>query len=168
MGHTVNPISNRLGVSIFWKSKWCTYTDYNYKYLVLTDLVFYKFLFLLERSFLIKRLRIIIESWSLYYHNTRFFFHFKYRSIHYIKRKPHRQRRLRLRRKHSRFQRKLWLRKRIRKFFRRLKKRQKFLFRVVKRLKFKRLFYKRMIRFRIKKYRYNKKKKKKTLKKKKL
>ena len=53
MGLTVNPISNRLNISIFWKSKWCTYSNYNYKYLVLSDLIFLLFfiILLLESGF---------------------------------------------------------------------------------------------------------------------
>jgi len=40
MGHTVNPVSNRLRINAFWKSVWCTYTTFNYKYLLLGDLSF--------------------------------------------------------------------------------------------------------------------------------
>lgn len=82
MGLTVNPISNRLNISIFWKSKWCTYSNYNYKYLVLSDLIFFKFLSILEKSIILKKLSFIIEGWYILYHNAKFFFFFKYRSFY--------------------------------------------------------------------------------------
>jgi hypothetical protein len=119
MGHTINPISNRLNISIFWKSKWCTYTNYNYKYLVLTDLVFFKFLFFLERSFIIKKLRMIIQGWSLYYHNNRFFFFFKYRQVAFFFRDRNRLKHFKIRQKFSQFQRQKYKNKIRNSFFKR-------------------------------------------------
>ena len=41
MGHLLNPISNKLGHSFFWKNLWCLYTSYNYGLFVLIDIQIY-------------------------------------------------------------------------------------------------------------------------------
>ena len=92
MGHTVNPVSNRLRINFFWKSIWCTYTNFNYKYLLLGDLKFYQFILLLMKSPFFKKSFIVLADWSLLYHNTRCilfinYFPLTYRFFNIVKRR---------------------------------------------------------------------------------
>jgi hypothetical protein len=44
MGHLLNPISLRLGISRFWNSNWSFYFKNNYKYLLLNDYILLRYL----------------------------------------------------------------------------------------------------------------------------
>ena len=76
MGHTVNPVSNRLRINFFWKSIWCTYTNFNYKYLLFADFYFFKFVswFINMKTF--DKLNMVLSFWSITYSNHTFFFLF--------------------------------------------------------------------------------------------
>jgi len=71
MGHTVNPISNRLRINLFWNSSWCSYNNINYKYLLLADLKFYKFVCFLARRKILIKLGIVLGNWILLCHNSK-------------------------------------------------------------------------------------------------
>jgi hypothetical protein len=78
MGHTINPISNRLKINQYWKSNWCSYTNYNYKYLLFADFYFLKFIswFINMKTF--DKLNIVLSFWSIAYTNNSFFFSFHF------------------------------------------------------------------------------------------
>ena len=78
MGHTINPISNRLKINQYWKSNWCSYTNYNYKYLLFADFYFFKFVswFISMKTF--DKLNMVLSFWSLTYSNNIFFFSFHF------------------------------------------------------------------------------------------
>ena len=63
MGHTINPISNRLKINQYWKSNWCSYTNYNYKYLLFADFYFFKFVFFL---FLVLQFALLLITYHIY------------------------------------------------------------------------------------------------------
>jgi len=71
MGHTINPVSNRLRINSFWKSIWCSYTMINYKYLILADLKFYQLILFLMKSSFFKKSFVVFANWSLLYHNSK-------------------------------------------------------------------------------------------------
>jgi len=45
MGFVTNPLVSKLGQSVYWKAIWCSYTNSNHKYLILTDLFVYRFIY---------------------------------------------------------------------------------------------------------------------------
>lgn len=81
MGHTINPVSNRLKINIFWKSVWSSYTMYNYKYLVLSDLKSYKLISNLMKSKFLKKSFVVLAEWSLLFNNKCFIVFINYFSL---------------------------------------------------------------------------------------
>lgn len=71
MGHTINPISNRLRINTFWKSIWCSYTKINYRYLVLNDLNIYNFINWFIKTKFFKQAVFTIANWSLLFNDNK-------------------------------------------------------------------------------------------------
>ena len=66
MGHTVNPISIRLGYNKSWNSSWNSYRMNNYSYLLTDDLLFSKyFLWFIQNKYL-ESLGLIISHYNVY------------------------------------------------------------------------------------------------------
>lgn len=78
MGHLINPVSLRLGKTIFWQFSWSSFLKKNFKYLVLQDLQFILFLEWILRLNLFFSLRLVFSHFRLFRLEKKliFFFYF--------------------------------------------------------------------------------------------
>ena len=66
MGHIINPVTTRLGLNIFWNSRWTLNNNYNYKYLFKKNIFFFQFInWFFQKKSLNKR-NIIFSHYYLF------------------------------------------------------------------------------------------------------
>lgn len=66
MGHIINPVSVRLGKTIFWEFSWSFYQKKNYKYLLIQDLAISNFLIWFFNLKKIEKIGYILSNFKLY------------------------------------------------------------------------------------------------------